>query len=322
MEDGVPATLNKLERRLGSSGEYTLTPFPSWDMQIEGKDGDLQSVQSMTIDSKGRMWVIETGRRNFLSPLPSRFVDGAAGVWIIDLATNTILSKYYFPADVASYDVSFVNDIVLDESRDLAYLSDAGGAGGIIVYDHSAGTSRRYSSVSTMNEPDYVMIIDGVNYGNTIFTTPSDGIAITPDNNAILYGAVQGTKLYRVPTSVLRNYSTSTAEIDAAVELIGTKNPSDGFKYMNGLMYYGDLPSSCYHALNVTSTSYPDIATDAMSVPSDPETLRWVDTFAVDLSDSSRLWFVTNKLDLYITYTMDFTGASGANFRVNMATIN
>jgi hypothetical protein len=43
-----------------------------------------------------------------------------------------------------------------------------------------------------------------------------------------------------------------------------------------------------------------------------------VDTFALDLSNSSRLWFVSNRLDLFITYTMDFTGAAGANFRVNM----
>jgi hypothetical protein len=43
-----------------------------------------------------------------------------------------------------------------------------------------------------------------------------------------------------------------------------------------------------------------------------------VDTFAVDLSDPARLWFVSNKLDLYITNTMDFSGSSGANFRVHV----
>jgi hypothetical protein len=272
---GVPATLNKLEKVPGSD-EYSLTPYPSWDMQKEGKDGDLQSCQSMTIDSQGRMWVIETGRRNFLSPTPSQYVDGAAGVWIIDMEKNIVLSKYYFPADVASYDVSFVNDIVLDESRDLAYLTDAGGNGGLLVYNHRDGTSRRYSSVSTRNDPNYVMIIDGVNYGSTIFTTPSDGIAITDDHDALLYGAVQGTTLYRVPTALLRDFTTTTAQIDAAVEVIGTKNPSDGMKFHDGVLFYGDLPESCYHALNITSTSHPDITTEAVSVPSDPENLRWV----------------------------------------------
>lgn len=273
---GVPATLNKLHQ-VGDSNEYTLTPYPSWDMQVEGQDGDLQSCQSMTIDSKGRMWVIETGRRNFLSPLPSQYVDGAAGVWIIDLATDTVLSKYYFPPEVASYNTSFVNDIVLDESRDIAYLTDAGGNGGIIVYNHQEGTSRRYTGASTMNDPSYVMIIDGVNYGNDIFTTPSDGIAITDDNEALFYSAVQGTTLYRLPTTILRNFSSTTEEIDAAVQVIGTKSPSDGMKYRDGVLYWGDLPNSCYHSLPITATSFPDTAA-ATSVASDPETLRWVST--------------------------------------------
>lgn len=272
---GVPATLNKLQK-VSDSNDYTLTPYPSWDMQAEGQAGDLQNCQSMTIDSQGRMWVIEVGRRNFLAANPALVVNGAAGVWIIDMATEEIISKYYFPDAVAPFNSSFVNDIVLDETRQLAYLTDAAGNGALIVYNFLEGTSRRYSSISTMNDPSYVMIIDGINYGNAIFTTPSDGIAITPDHEAILYGAVQGTTLYRVPAAMLRNYSTNTAEIDATVEVIGQKNPSDGFKFMNGLMFYGDLPNSCYHALNITSTSHPNITADALSVPSDPEVLRWV----------------------------------------------
>ena len=273
--EGVPATLNILEQIPGST-EYSLTPFPSWDMQAVGKSGDLQSCQSMTIDSQGRMWVVETGRRNFLSPSKSQYVDGAAGVWIVDLATKAILSKYYFPQDVASYDVSFINDIVLDERRNLAYLSDAGGSGGLLVYNHNDETSRKYTGASTMNVPSYVMIIDGVNYGTDIFTTPSDGIAITDDHEAILYGAVQGDTLYRVPTSVLRNFSTSSAEIDAAVQTIGPKNPSDGMKYRDGVLYYGDLPQSTYHSLRISSHSMPNITEEAISAPPDVNTMRWV----------------------------------------------
>lgn len=48
--NGVPATLNKYD-----PSQNTLTPFPSWDMQQEGVSGDLQNVQSMTIDAKRRL---------------------------------------------------------------------------------------------------------------------------------------------------------------------------------------------------------------------------------------------------------------------------
>jgi hypothetical protein len=36
----------------------------------------------------------------------------------------------------------------------------------------------------------------------------------------------------------------------------------------------------------------------------------------VDWSDSSKLWFTSNKLDQFSYGTMDFTGAQGVNFRV------
>mmetsp|Transcript_26972 Transcript_26972/g.45491 ORF Transcript_26972/g.45491 Transcript_26972/m.45491 type:complete len:422 (-) Transcript_26972:227-1492(-) len=330
--NGVPATLNKLERST-SYASYTLTPFPSWDMQREGVDGDLQSCQSMTIDTKNRMWVIETGRRNFFSPIKRQWVDGAAGVWIIDLNTNEIVSKYYFPEDVASYDGSYVNDIVLDEKRGLAYLSDAWGEGGIIVYDAVAGTSKRFTGASTTNDPTYDMIINGNDYGTNIFTTPSDGIAFVDDGGdaaaAVFYSAVQGTTLYRLSAERLQAFlegTATSADLDAAVQVIGTKNPSDGMKYLPsaGRLYYGDLPNSTYWYVPINATSFPDLRTEAvMATPPDASRLGWVDTFAVDLSTSTsttgapqKLYFVSNKLDLFATMKMDFSGNSGANMHV------
>lgn len=271
---GVPATVNILEKSAGSE-EYTLTPFPSWDIQKVGDKNSIQSCQAVHIDTQNNLWVVDSGRRNFLSASEKDYIDGTPTVWVIDLETRATKFTYQFPADVASPSASFLNDIVLDETNRLAYFTDAWGSGGLIVFDIAASTSRRYAGLSTANQPSYVMVIDNTNYGSTIFTTPSDGIALTEDNTALFYCAVQGDILYRLPTSVLRNFNTSSAEIDAAVEVIGSKNPSDGMKYLDGVLYYGDLPSSTYHAINVTATSRPDM-TAAVSVPSDPSTLRWV----------------------------------------------
>lgn len=272
---GVPATLNKLEMDPVSK-LYTLTPFPSWDIQTVGDNNSIQSCQAAYIDSNNSMWVVDTGRRNLLSPNPAAYVDGTPTLWIIDLATGANSYTYRFPADVASPSNSFLNDIVLDEVNRVAYFTDSWGAGGLITLDVKNGVSRRYAGLSTANQPSYVMVIDGVNYGSTIFTTPSDGIALTEDNQALFYCAVQGNTLYRLPTSVLRNFSTSTADIDAAVETVGTKNPSDGLKYHQGILYYGDLPNSTFHALTITATSDPNVASEAATALSDPSTLRWV----------------------------------------------
>ena len=76
------------------------------------------------------------------------------------------------------------------------------------------------------------MIINGINYGNDIFTTPIDGITITEDYQAIFYTQVQGTTLYRLSTSFLKSWlndaSINNEYITNEVEKVGEKLPSDG----------------------------------------------------------------------------------------------
>lgn len=315
--EGVPATLNKVVESNSSAGTYILQPYPSWDMQTIGVPGDLQNCQSMVIDRQNRMWAIEVGRRNFFETS----VSGPAGLWIIDLSTGNVTSKYYFPNNVASYTSSFVNDIVLDESREIAYLSDANGAGGILVYNFREGTSRRYSGPSTAHDPTYVMIVNGVNYGLNWIDTPTDGIAITDDFEAIFYCSLVGDKLFRLPTAILRDFTTTLTDIDNAVEVLGVKEPSDGMLYWNGILYYGALTESTYYALRITATSTPNIETESVPVWPEQVDYRWPDTFTIDLSDSSRMWFISNSLDLFIANTMNVSDTKGnTNFRILSAT--
>lgn len=312
---GVPATLNKVNfRRYRSSmGDSTLTPFPSWDMQREGVQGDLQNVQSMTIDSMGRMWVIEVGRRNFLE---TQAINGNAGVWIIDLRSNRVIHKYIFPDDIVSPTSSFLNDIVVDDRRDIAYFSDAMGDGGLVVYDLGGGTSRRYTGPSTRSDPTYTMVINGMDYGNKLFTTPTDGIAISDDCEAIFYCEIQGTNLYRLPTAALGNHSISNTELDKMVELLGKKEPSDGMKYFKGRLFWGSLTTSTYNSLVVDSRSRPNVAESVKGALVDAEVMNWIDSFAIDMKNKGRLWFTSNRLNEFITGTMDFSGKNGPNMRI------
>jgi len=314
--DGVPATLNKLQK-VGE--EYLLSPYPSWDMQAVGVKDNLQNCQSMVIDSQGYMYVIEVGRRNFYDADPAKTVAGTPGVWIINTETSEIQSTYYFPPYVASPNNSFVNDIVVDEVNHVAYLTDAWGTGGLIIYKYKDGISRRYSGPSTAYNPDYVMIINGVNYGSNQFTTPIDGIALTDDLKAIFYCSVQDTYLYRIPTKILMDFTTTTDDITQSVTQIpGTKPPSDGIVYWDGVLYYGSLTESTYYAIKISSTSLPNLNTDSIPVWPDAVNLRWIDTFSLDWSNPSRLWSVNNALDLFFTGGYDWTGAKGANIRITI----
>jgi hypothetical protein len=41
--------------------------------------------------------------------------------------------------------LQFLNDLVIDEERDLVYISDTGAVGGIVVYDHKNNVARRWA---------------------------------------------------------------------------------------------------------------------------------------------------------------------------------
>jgi hypothetical protein len=172
------------------------------------------------------------------------------------------------------YNSSFLNDLVLDEARDVAYLTDSAGPGGIIVYDHKQGLSRRYSGASTDNDPNYVVYINGIYYGGKI-DTPADGIALSSDGEYIYYCAIQGDLLYRLPTSVLRDFSSSNSLIDQSVLILGKKQPSDGIVMWDDVLYFGSLPEATYYALDLTANKAND-PSNAVAVWPDPVNMRWV----------------------------------------------
>jgi hypothetical protein len=131
---GVPSTLNKVVQ---INGENVLEPFPSWEMQDTSNPSALQFVQSMEIDSRGWMWIIDVGRRNFFAD-PSLEVNALAKLIIWDINNNCSVREYVFPNDVFSYDNSFANDIVVDETNGFAYIPDTFAKGGMVIYDFNS----------------------------------------------------------------------------------------------------------------------------------------------------------------------------------------
>jgi hypothetical protein len=47
-------------------------------------------------------------------------------LFIWDLRNNSLVHMYAFPDSVASYNASFLNDLVIDTERNVAYIADAG----------------------------------------------------------------------------------------------------------------------------------------------------------------------------------------------------
>jgi sugar lactone lactonase YvrE len=66
------------------------------------------SVQSVVVDSRNRLWIVDTGSINFAPVVP----DGPKRVGI-DLATNRIIKTIQFPSEVV-LPTTYLNDVHFD----------------------------------------------------------------------------------------------------------------------------------------------------------------------------------------------------------------
>ncbi|XP_062506522.1 protein yellow-like [Corticium candelabrum] len=322
---GVPSTLNKV---VHTGHRPLLQPFPSWEMQELGNCDSLQYVQSMEIDAKcGWMWIIDAGRVNLLEspdvtglrPLnlcPPKLV-------IYDLNRDEIVRIHVFTDAVASYNESFLNDIVVDRVHRFAYISDAQGSkgrGGIISYSFDDDKSRLFWGPSTEAEPDaYNIDINNLTY---TFKTPSDGIALNQDGTMLYYCALSGYTLYGVSTELLRNLDLPMSYIRGRVQRVGMKvSQSDGlvFSSKRKLFFGVESEDAVYHWDKKRNAHDFSPATEELLV-SNSTTMEWVDTFAFD--EEGYLWFTSNRLDKFLSGEMQFSNPLNSNFRVIRVFVN
>lgn len=306
---GVPSTLNTLQQ--SAAGAPVLRAWPSLEAQnpLLGCSS-LQNVQSMEIDPDGLMWVVDVGRKYIYDQAlddscPPKMV-------LIDVPSGEILETYTFPPGVAPYNASFLNDIVLDVANQVAYISDTGGGtndgdlGAIVVYDRANTRSRRFEHVSTHAERTISTV-----HGLPLAGYPVDGIALHPGGD-LFYSTLSGVHLFSVSGKALRDFSLPVQAIAATVVNHGEKvTNSDGMAFdTDGSLFFGGLETDSVYRWDPARAPVED----AIVIARDADELWWVDTFAFD--NRGDLLFTSNRLSAFLSSRMDFTGASGSNFRV------
>lgn len=301
---GVPSTLNVIDNG-------NLSAWPSWSMQKIGDCSALQYVQSMEINSyTNEMWIIDVGRVNILEAIPDNSCPPK--IVIVDIPSASVVSSTTLPDSTASYTESFLNDIVLDPNKNMAYISDTG-TGALIVFSRDTGESRRFSDTSTLAVPGFVFMSSGVEF---VLPTPEDGIALDPTFETLFYSPLSGLHVYSVSTAALSNLNASlemwNASIYASQIDHGQKvAPSDGMAFdQDGVLYFGGLNSTSVYSW---TPGQGTIGQAQQVVFSDPD-LQWVDTFA--FAPGGDLVFTSNKLSRYANKSLDFSPGAPANFRV------
>lgn len=248
---------------------------------------------------------------------PQYVVNGPPKLVVWDMKNHRANRTFVFPHDVAPYDGSFLNDIVVDDVRGMAYISSTWGDGAMIVYDYNANMARSWTHVS-MNSPGNTLTIAGFSYP---VKGPMDSIALAPHGETVYYAPLDGFKMHSIDASYLRDFSLSSDTLGEHVVHNGEKgDASDGFTVSsNGTLYYGGLQNAAVYRWN----PWEPLPLKPILLTQDDNDLQWVDTFA--WSGKGHLVFTSNRLQRLFfgstvvppgTYNMN-ASATDANFRIS-----
>lgn len=309
LDGRVPASLNRLVLK---NGAPVLQAFPSWEANRLGDPQALQNVLGFAIDRKNRMWILDQGFVGGVEKTP----DGAQKIVVIDLDTMQELKRYPIGDKIADRNTSFLNDIVVDEKNQLAYISDSGSrasgkaAGAIIIYDFQHNSARRVLDRASVTGDDSERPLhvngESVFPGNPL-RVGINGITLSPDGQQLYWSITTGDALYSVATRYLRDPSLSDAQLIAKVSgPLRIGGGSDGLSMDDaGHVYISNISNNSLQVFNPKNRQLSTLASGAEMI--------WPDSMSWDAAGG--LWISTNHLNHAFAGTMDFDKTE-ANFRL------
>lgn len=288
--DPVPFTVAEIK-----NGNAVAFPEPGINQFDQERAADtLVSVQSVVVDPRDRLWVLDTGSVKMEPVIPK----GPKLVGI-NLSDNKVFKTIHFPSDVA-LPTTYLNDMRFDLRKGedgVAYITDSSstGANGIIVVDLASGKSwrRLHAHPSTKAEDNFVPMVEGRPLMlDKPDRTPepirigADGIAISPDGTRLFYSPLASRRLYSVATEALLNRSLTDEQVGETVRVEGAKPASDGLEIdAQGRLYVTDYENNAI-ARRDSSGSYETIVRDPRAL--------WPDSMSV--ASDGYLYFIANQL--------------------------
>ncbi|ACK67125.1 major royal jelly protein [Rippkaea orientalis PCC 8801] len=245
-----------------------LHPYPS------GKDAQLISfaaVLGIQADANGCLWILDNGNQNQSLP---KLVG-----W--DTEKNQLAQVIYLPPPI-TYNNSFVNDLAIDLTRNVIYISDPiqGPEAALIRVDLTTGLATRILQGHQSVIPENIdLIIDNV----PVEIRQPDGRLIRPhlgvnglvldtNNEWLYFNPMHSTSMYRAKSEDLANPYLSPQELASRVERYSDKPICDGISIdQANNLYVGDLS---VHGIGVIKSdrSYELLIQN--------ERLSWVDSFS------------------------------------------
>lgn len=204
-------------------GERVAFPDKEWNTYDAAKEQScFVNVQDLFVDRLDDLWVLDSAPSGSASIFGGNAGEGKFKLVKIDLERNAVERVYDF-SDLPKKG-SALNDMCIDHTHKLAYLSDPG-LKAIIVMDLESGKSRVVlkGDPATSAAPGFVLHLDGkdvVDGSGKPFVSNVNGIALTKDDRYFYFRAINQKKLYRIETRHLADAALSDQDLSAKVETV------------------------------------------------------------------------------------------------------
>lgn len=259
------------------------TPYPNeaWNSW----DGEATTEQFVCVQSVfahgGSLWVLDPSNPMFQG------VVGRAKLYQFDLSTDSLVRTYTFDSRAAPSG-SYLNDLRIDNERQLAYITDSN-LGAIVVLDLESGEARRLlDDHPSTDAEEVVLTIEGEQWlqnGNAP-RVASDGIALNQEEDYLYYHSLTGYHLYRVPLEALADEEMPPARLGRQIEDLGRTAACDG-------MIFDDLGNLYYADLEKNAVDYRRPEGDQYTLIQGPR-IEWADTFTI--GPEGYLYFTTSRI--------------------------
>lgn len=230
-----------------------------------------ESVLGIQADANGYLWILDNGNQS--QSLPKLVA------W--DIHQSELARVIYLPPPI-TLNNSFVNDLAIDLSRDVIYISDpiAGIESALIRVDLKTGLATRIlQGHESVIPEDLDLIIDDVPVqikqpDGTMFRPHLgvNGLVLDTQNEWLYFAPMHGKGMYRAKSADLSNFNLSPEELASRVERYSDKPICDGISIdQDNNIYLGDL------AVNSLGMIIPDRTYQVLSLD---KKLPWIDSFS------------------------------------------
>jgi sugar lactone lactonase YvrE len=263
-------------------GDANVVPYPNGEFndwrQGEDPAQKFVCVQSVYIDRKDRLWILDPANPMFRGVVP-----GGAKLMLFDLSSNELERTYEFDEEIAPSG-SYLNDVRIDTQSETGFITDSG-LGAIVVVDLETGSARRVLVDHPSVKAEKTTIAIG---GQPVpIVVHSDGIALDQEGGWLYFQALTGRTMYRVPVASLGDDGLDAAKLAGKVERFADSGVSDGLLFGPAGVYISSLEDG---AIKVV-----DNEGRVMTLVKDPR-IQWPDSFAPGPDGS--LWFTTSQIHL------------------------